>query len=365
VFGAFGWNKLLSTENGWEYEPGVFDIRSGKARPTALAHYIKEKNNSAISSYIAEDGWWQRPHRFIYKKRSLKPVYTFKQQQSPILIIGKNGTLGKAFHRIANERCIHNILLSRSDCDLVQHQSILNTIEKYRPKAIINAAGYVRVDDAEREPDKCFADNTIAATTLSNHCKQHNIKLVNFSSDLVFDGKKKTPYTESDFIQPLNIYGQSKALAEHQVLSSNEDALIIRTSAFFSPWDQYNFAHQVISSIQQHKFFSAPDDLIVSPTYVPDLVNVSLDLLIDGETGIWHLANKGEVSWYEFACRIATEAGLTTHFIEPVSYRSLKLNASRPVYSALSSEKGNLLPSLDDAIERYIEQLQIKLLATA
>src|SRR5690606_24324547 len=173
-------------------------------------------------------------------------------------------------------------------------------IERYNPWAIINAAGYVRVDDAESDSEKCFRENTLGPEKLAIACKDHNIKLITFSSDLVFDGLKSTPYTESDKVNPLNKYGESKAKAEAAVLAVNPESLVIRTSAFFGPWDNYNFAHAVINTLSKDMDFYSTDD-IISPTYVPHLVNATLDLLIDDESGIWHLSNNDAVSWYEFA----------------------------------------------------------------
>ena len=119
-------------------------------------------------------------------------------QSTPVLIIGKNGTLGRAFAKVCEDRCIDYHLLSRQDCDITKKEQVNSIIEQYKPWALINAAGYVRVDDAEKESEKCFAENSEGPLNLAVACNQNNIQLVTFSSDLVFDGKKKTPYTEND-----------------------------------------------------------------------------------------------------------------------------------------------------------------------
>jgi dTDP-4-dehydrorhamnose reductase len=98
---------------------------------------------------------------------------------------------------------------------------------------------------------------------------------------------------------------------------------------------------------------AAPDDVIVSPTYLPDLVNSCLDLLIDGETGLWHLANAGGLSWYELAIRVARRAGFGEGLLRAGSSNGAQASARRPRFSVLGSERGELLPGLDDALTRY------------
>ena len=157
-------------------------------------------------------------------------------------------------------------------------------------------------------------------------------------------------------MNPINIYGKSKAAAERLIGNENPDALIVRTSAFFGPWDEHNFIRQVHKQLSQSGRFRVPRDIYVSPTYVPDLVNATLDLLIDDEKGIWHLANNGEVSWAELALWTAHEFNLNRSGIDIVDHHQMNFVAPRPLYSVLRSEKANLLPSLDNALERYFQQ---------
>jgi dTDP-4-dehydrorhamnose reductase len=229
------------------------------------------------------------------------------------------------------------------------------TLEQHRPWAVLNAAGYVRVDDAEHEPDRCFRENAIGPAVLARACAERGIRFLTFSSDLVFDGRQRAPYLESDPVSPLNIYGRSKAEAEKRVLDVLPTALVIRTSAFFGPWDDYNFVTKVLRALQRGESFPATEDAVVSPTYVPDLAHACLDLLIDGERGIWHLANAGAASWADFARRAAVLAGLDPLAIRGCLLADMALPAPRPPYSVLGSERGTLLPQLDDALRRYFE----------
>ena len=188
---------------------------------------------------------------------------------------------------------------------------------------------------------------------LASTCQRDGLRMATFSSDLVFDGVKRSPYVESDLPNPLNVYGQSKFASELSVLAACPDALIVRTSAFFGPWDDFNFLTVALRELEAGRTFRAPADSFVSPTYVPDLVSHTLDLLIDGESGIWHLANEGTVSWYDFAKLGAEMAGVDTEFLVASKTSEMTLPAARPLYSVLSSEKAWVMPTLLNALERY------------
>jgi dTDP-4-dehydrorhamnose reductase len=136
-------------------------------------------------------------------------------------------------------------------------------------------------------------------------------------------------------------------MAERLVSGSGGKALIVRTSAFFGPWDQYNFAWGVIEALRRGEPVSASASEIVSPTFVPDLCHAVLDLLIDGETGIWHLANRGNLSWHAFAKAIAEGAGLDSSLI-------FARETGPPRMTALVSERGMLLRPLDEALAAYL-----------
>ena len=357
LFGAYGWNKLLMQPHG-DYEPGVFSIISGKPRPTALAAYLKSLTTPDFMSrpLLSDKGWWHRDIRLLYDNEFAEKIPVFcKSSVAPILIIGKNGTLGRAFGRSCEDRGIGYRLLSRQDMNICSERDIEKAIQYYKPWAIINAAGYVRVDEAETDVEKCFEENATGPELLSVACKKYGIKFMTFSSDLVFDGTKKRPYVESDEPRPLNIYGSSKAQSEKKVMETDSSALIIRTSAFFSPWDQFNFVNHVVNSLLLEQQFPVMKDVYISPTYVPDLVNATLDLLIDDEQEIWHVTNNGEITWADMAYEIARRGGYDKDLLKPRSLHLMNLKASRPVYSVLKSEKGIILPTLENALSRYFE----------
>ena len=295
LFGAVDWNSLLTHEAGF-YESGAFDARSTPPRPTALAAATKSLVETGRFDHPVLDrpGWWHRPERF-YRPGKLSSV-TSAGSPRRLLITGATGTLGRAFARICDARGLARDLVPRREMDVADPEAVAATLERHRPWAVVNTAGYVRVDDAEREPDRCHRENAMGAEVLARACADLGIPYVTFSSDLVFDGRLGRAYVESDPVSPACVYGASKAEAERRVSGVHAGALIVRTSAFFGPWDEHNFVFKTLRDLAAGRRVLASDDLVVSPTFVPDLVHATLDLLTDGESGVWHLANQGMVS---------------------------------------------------------------------
>jgi dTDP-4-dehydrorhamnose reductase len=369
LLGTFDWNSLLTRHVG-HYEVGAFDVRREPPRPTALAAELARIGQGELEPphpATQGPGWWRRDIRLQFRPvfRTVespepKPMFwTDERPSQPLLITGATGTLGKALALACEWRGIDYRLTSRREMALDDAESIRRTLEETQPWAVINAAGFVRVDEAEAEGAACMAANAEGAFRLARACAERDLPFVGVSTDLVFDGTKPRPYVESDPVNPLNVYGASKARLEQAILALAGKALIVRTAAFFSPYDPYNFAAHVVRALSQDFEFRAADDLVVSPTFVPDLVEHMLDLLIDGETGIRHLANEGEVSWAEFARTVAIAMGLDPELVRGSPARSFGWPARRPAYAALGTERGRLLPNLDHAVGRYAERLKV------
>lgn len=370
LLGAYDWHNLLTRRED-RYEPGVFDLRSNIPRPTALARMLRDLSTGREHDHPALDapGWWQRLDRFQYPPvthrqhaevaPSVRGVSVKGKPNRTLLITGASGTLGRAFARICEMRGLPYRLLSRREMDIADPRSVEAALSEHAPWAIINTAGYVRVDEAEADAARCRRENTIGPQVLAAACERNKAALVTFSTDLVFDGASKAPYVERDAVAPLNVYGESKAEGERAVLASLSSALVIRTSAFFGPWDEYNFVTLCLRALSSGGTFEAASDAIVSPTYVPDLVHACLDLLIDGESGVWHLANSGTVTWAEFAREAARRAGLDERAIVKRETAALGLAAPRPRYSPLGSERGLLLPTLDHALGSYMRDCEL------
>lgn len=366
LLGAFDWDSLVTQDRGHS-EPGAFDLRGPEVRPTALCGVIRTLASGARPEHPALDsaGWWRRADRVRYPARA--PVSDSRTAAAPhvrshgeLLITGARGTLGQAFARLCEQRGLAFRLLDRQALDITRPDSVEQAVNTYAPWAVINAAGFCRVDDAEREPDACRLGNAVGPTVLARACAARRVPLVTFSSDLVFDGRSRLPYRESDGVAPLCVYGCSKAEGERDVLLAHAGALVVRTSAFFGPWDEFNFVTMTLRALARGARVSAADDMTVSPTYVPDLVNAALDLLIDGASGIWHLANVGATSWAELGKRSANLRGYDAELVIPVASSSLGLTAPRPAYSALMSERSNgLMPPLEVALERYAAECEL------
>lgn len=360
LLGAYDWNCLVTECKGY-YETGAYDLRSPEPRPTALAALMQElaTDRPPSSPVLQGLGWWRRPERLLCPPVAFGPPTPPPEREAapaqPILISGAGGALGDAFARICAERHLACHVLSRQEMDIADPASVDAAIRRYRPWAVVNAGGYVRVHRAEQDAERCLRENAQGPVILAAACARHALQLLSFSSDLVFDGSKGSPYVESDPVAPLNVYGQSKAEAERRVLSVHPHTLMVRTSALFGPWDRHNFVTRALQALAAGKPFTAVDDLIVSPTYVPDLVHTCLDLLIDRESGIWHLSSGAALSWAQLAARAAELAGLEAGGLRACAATTLEMSAPQPRFSALGSERGQLMPSLDDALRRYLD----------
>jgi dTDP-4-dehydrorhamnose reductase len=348
LFGNIDWRSLVTRDDG-AYDPGAFDIRAPTPRPTAIARAAGALAHGETFRHpvLESPGWWRRSDRFYpWCEANAAPC----EGGRPLLVTGASGTLGVAFARIAAHRGLPVHVTNRAELDLTDDRTMASTLERVKPWAVINAAGFVRVEDAEHEPEACMKANAAGVGRLARAAATAGIPFVTFSSDLVFDGLLGRCYRESDTANPTTIYGHSKLSAERLIAAAGGQALVVRTSAFFGPWDRYNFAWAVIDRLRQGEPVSASASEIVSPTFVPDLCHAVLDLLIDGETGIWHLANEGVLSWFDFAQAIAQGVGR-----DPGLIFARETRPSRS--TALASERGTLLRPLDQALAAYLKEI--------
>jgi dTDP-4-dehydrorhamnose reductase len=349
LFGAFGWDTLVT--GSASYESGAFDVRGDgrrTPRPTAVAAATRDLvADRAVEHPVARGkGWWNRSSA----KRQRPP----SRRERPILLVGSAGTLGSAFRRICAERALATVALTRADVDVTDPEALGELMGQLRPWIVINAAGFCDVDAAEFDERRCLHANVAVPLALARACARHAVPLVTFSSDLVFDGRSRTPYVECALLGPLNAYGIAKAQAEQGVRALTDNCLIVRTSAFFGPWDPYNFAARVIAHGREGRQIVMPSDVVVSATYVPDLVNAVLDLAIDGASGTWHLVSSEGLTWHELATLIATSAKVDTATVVAAPASRMEWAAIRPAFSALTSARANLLPTFDSCLQRFI-----------
>ncbi|HYP16777.1 MAG TPA: SDR family oxidoreductase, partial [Opitutus sp.] len=313
---------------------------------------------------LSSVGWWRRRTRLEYPPISAPhtgwgTAVDEHQEVSPgappLLVVGPGTPLGRALLRVCHVRGLPVVPVSRRDFNLTDPDLVFSMLAELKPWAVVNTATFPRIDDAEDDPAGCFRDNTSIPIRLAEACAESGVPLALFSTDLVFDGRSDRPYVETDATNPLNVFGRSKREMEERVGWLHPGALIVRAGATFGPWDSDNFVSMTLRQLEDTTV-QAADDTVFSPTYIPDLINTTLDLLIDGETGLWHLANQGALTWAELARQLAQQSGLPTDRVVPVPMEALGFRATRPRFSALASARGTLLPSLERALERYFVQ---------
>jgi dTDP-4-dehydrorhamnose reductase len=363
ALGAFDWCSLVTRTDG-VYEPGLFDVRSTPPRPTALAAMTRALATEGRHEHPAlhGEGWWRDQSRLLYdtgapaRARSSAVGAAEPVPARPVLVAGAAGTLGQAFVRACDARGLRCVPLDRAALDVTSAPAVARALDETGAWAVVNAAGFVRVDDAEWNAEECRRANVHGPATLARACAARGVQLATFSSDLVFDGRKGTPYVEGDATAPLGVYGTSKRDAEDAVLREAPRALVVRTAWFFGPRDPWNFVTRTLQGIASGAPVQLPDDLVVSPTWVPHLVDATLDLLVDGECGLWHLASAGEGGTVADIARAAAAlAGLDGTLVHGRPHRELGLAAPRPPAVVLASERGGVMPPLGRALAEYVE----------
>lgn len=249
-----------------------------------------------------------------------------------VAIFGATGMLGKALVR--RWQGVELARLGTSDADLRLPDQVDGVLDKFRPDRIVLSAAYTDVDGCELNPQLAAAVNTQGAVHVAQAALRLGASLAFLSTDYVFDGKKATPYETNDQRRPINVYGKTKADAEEKILGILPDALIIRTSWLFGPGGKC-FPNTILKLAASRKEIEVVDDQQGSPTYTVDLADAIVQLVGAGAHGIVHCTNSRHCSWYEFACEILKQAGMTTRVRRTTSERFVR-PAERPRYSVLS-----------------------------
>jgi dTDP-4-dehydrorhamnose reductase len=361
LLGTYDWHKLCTT-NEMFYESGVYDLRSidGSPRSTGLSKLVQElaTRGSSSNPLLLDQGSWLTPRRILWAAQpgSFTPIT--REKTRPILIYGSN-TLSRAFGRICGQRNLNYRMMSSESINVLQLTSIIEAFKQINPWAVVNTSGHDNVDEAENDHDRCFREHVEGPGNLAIICTQLNIPMMTFSTDLVFDGTQDLPYMESHLKSPLSVYGTTKAQGEDKVLLNHAKPLVIRTGSIFGPWDEENFVTRTLEHLSRKLEVHVADDVKLSPTYLPDLVNTSLDLLIDGEDGIFHLCNKGEISWAGLANIVADAFQVEDRsLIKARNFADLNFRARRPRNRVLASERYSALPPLENALDRYFNDIR-------
>jgi dTDP-4-dehydrorhamnose reductase len=244
--------------------------------------------------------------------------------------------LGHAFARVLEDRGANFTAVARDQCDIADPLAVENILDEAKPSLIINCAGYTKVDLAEKEPQLANLCNGVGPSILATECRQRDIALVHFSTDYVFDGTLRRPLRPDDPVGPVSAYGKSKLLGEQAIIDHPPPRwLIARTAWLYGP-SGANFVRTMVNAARAGKSLSVVNDQLGSPTYTFDLATTTLDLLNYGATGVWHISNSGETTWFDFARAIFEEWGLSPQ-LAPTTSAEWKAkqptSATRPAYS--------------------------------
>ena len=260
-----------------------------------------------------------------------------------ILVTGANGQLGWELTQLAASYPMYEFIFAdRSMFDLSKPELFESLILQWAPQAIINTAAYTAVDKAETEQDLANLINATAVAELARITGENDILFITFSTDYVFNGNATSPYLTDTIIDPVNFYGTTKAQGELMALDVNPNTIIIRTSWVFSSHGN-NFVKTMMRLMKERTTLNVVSDQIGRPTYAKDLAIATIKIVnevSDGKKikGVYHFANKGVTSWFEFAQQIKKNAGLSCDLL-PINTAQFPTPAKRPAYSVLDTKK--------------------------
>jgi dTDP-4-dehydrorhamnose reductase len=283
-----------------------------------------------------------------------------------ILVTGANGQLGwELGHLAAAYPAFEFVLVDRSQLDLSFPETFGKIIQTISPDCIVNTAAYTAVDKSETEKELSYTVNATAVQALASICKNLAIPFITYSTDYVFDGEATAPYETTTKVDPVNYYGSTKAAGEIMAMEANEDTIIIRTSWVFSSHGN-NFVKTMMRLMKERAQLNIVADQKGRPTYARDLAIATMQMIEAMNAGksikgVYHYANQGETTWYDFAAKIKAIAGLSCD-LQPIETKDFPTPAKRPAYSVLDTSKieEDLAIDIrhwDDALKDCIDQM--------
>ena len=284
-----------------------------------------------------------------------------------ILVTGSNGQLGWELGQLAASYPAFNfVLVDRSQLDLSFPETFEKMIHTIKPDCIINTAAYTAVDKSETEKALSYTVNATAVQTLASICKKLAIPFITYSTDYVFDGEATLPYASSTKVDPVNYYGSTKAAGETLAMEANEDAIIIRTSWVFSSHGN-NFVKTMMRLMKERASLNIVADQKGRPTYAKDLAIATMKMIEAMNAGksikgVYHYANTGETTWFDFAAKIKAIAGLDCA-LNPIETKDFPTPAKRPAYSVLDTSKieealSIAIPHWEDALISCMKEIE-------
>lgn len=256
-----------------------------------------------------------------------------------IIILGSSGQLGSEFYNFFQDYQ-QLFTFSHKGLDITELDTLITTFAKIKPTMVINCTAYTQVDKAEEERDKCYLVNSLGARNVAYASFLSGSKIVYFSTDYVFDGRKNEPYREYDQPNPLSIYGWSKLLGEQYTSTYNPNHLIIRTSWLYGIQGK-NFIKTVLNHYNNGKHLEIVDDQYGCPTYARDLVQQTVSLLKNDEVGLFHAVNSGVTNWYQLAVKVFDILEIEVA-IKPIKTGDFPARAKRPSFSVLENYHLNI-----------------------
>lgn len=266
-----------------------------------------------------------------------------------ILLVGAKGQVGKELQRTLmplSDRYGELVALGRAELDLSDLDAIASTVQHLQPSLIVNAAAYTAVDKAESEPDLAYRLNAEVPKALAIAAKKCSAPMIHISTDYVFPGDDSSPRVETDATGPLSVYGKTKLAGEEAIRDVLEAHIILRTAWVYGSYGKSNFVKTMLRVGQTRSELNVVNDQIGSPTWASDIANaIALaSPQIAEHPGIYHLTNRGRISWHEFAVAIFEEArtlglSLSVEKVNAIPTSKYPTPAQRPAYSVLSCQK--------------------------
>ncbi len=297
-----------------------------------------------------------------FRKRPRATAIGTRPTGMVVLVTGAHGQLGQALQSIAPQYpAIQFQFCGSQEADLTNKTSLHEAFKKYKPTFCINAAAYTAVDKAESESDKAYAINAEGVRNLAEVCLKYQTVLLHVSTDFVFDGSKKTPYTETDLPHPTGVYGASKLAGEQAVQEILTRFYIVRTAWVYSQFGA-NFMKTMLRLGSERDQLTVVDDQLGSPTLATDLAKTLVGIcqqtaqnFTQASYGIYHYSNEGSCSWCGFAQQILINHHISTPVL-PIPTSSFPTPAKRPAYSVLDKSKikqafGLEIASWQDALQ--------------
>ncbi len=258
-----------------------------------------------------------------------------------LAVIGGNGQLGTDLVRVFGSAQGYSVSpLTHDEIDVTNAESVRATLGRVRPGVVVNCAAFHRVDACEERPEDAMRVNALGALNVARACASLDALCVHISTDYVFGGGGRAPYTEDDPPSPINVYGVSKLAGEHLVAQTCPRSLTVRVASLFGTAQarakRGNFVDAIMAKASAGDPVKVVDDIRMSPTYTRDAARALEELIRLEAHGLVHLTNAGSCSWYEFASHIVACAGLSASLI-PVTSSGYPTRARRPADSSLRS----------------------------